>query len=277
MTLPTLFVSHGSPMLAVEPGQAGAMLSDLGRTLPPARAILVISAHWQTRVPTVSTAAQPETIHDFGGFPGVLYELQYPAPGAPALGEAIATRLTRAGIPATTDSRRGLDHGAWVPLRYLAPAAQVPVLQLSLPAGWSVAQHLACGRALQGLGDEHVLVMGSGSITHNLHEFEIDSTAEDPRARAFTAWIEARLADGALPALLDYRRQAPYASWAHPTEEHLMPLFVAIGAAAGWPVHRVLSGGIRDKVMSMDAYLFGAAPWLPDPFPNPQAQNPHGE
>lgn len=260
MSLPTLFISHGSPMLAVEPGQTGAMLAAVGQALPAPRAILVISAHWLTRVPTVSTAPQPETIHDFGGFSPMLYELRYPAPGAPALGEAIATHLTRAGFPATTDSRRGLDHGAWVPLRYLAPEARIPVLQLSLPAGWTPAQHLAYGRALQGLGEEGVLVVGSGSITHNLYEFEIDSPAEDPRARAFTAWIEARLADADLPALLDYRRQAPHAAWAHPTEEHLSPFFVALGAAPGWPAHRVLAGGIRDKVMSMDAYLFGEAP-----------------
>jgi 4,5-DOPA dioxygenase extradiol len=258
--LPTLFISHGSPMLAVEPGQAGAMLGGLGRALPRPRAILVISAHWPTRVPTLSTAAWPETLHDFGGFPPQLYTLRYPAPGAPALAEAIATRLTRAGIPATTDSRRGLDHGAWVPLSHLFPAATVPALQLSLPAGWKPAQYLAYGRVLQGLDAEGVLVMGSGSITHNLYEFEIDSPAEDPRARAFTDWIEARLAEGDLPALLDYRRQAPHAAWAHPTEEHLMPFFVALGAAAGWPAHRVLPGGIRDKVMSMDAYLFGTAP-----------------
>ena len=260
MTLPTLFVSHGSPMLAVEPGRAGAMLAELGRTLPRPRAILVVSAHWQTRVPTASTAAQPETIHDFGGFPRVLYEIRYPASGDPALGEAVATRLTRAGIPATTDSLRGLDHGAWVPLRYLAPDADVPVLQLSLPAGWTTAQYLAYGRALQGLGDEGVLVMGSGSITHNLYEFQMGGVSEDPRALAFTGWIEARLANADLPALLDYRRQAPHAVWAHPTEEHLMPLFVALGAASGWPAHQVLHGGLRDRVMSMDAYLFGQAP-----------------
>jgi 4,5-DOPA dioxygenase extradiol len=257
--LPSLFVSHGSPMLAVKPARAGNMLIELGESLPVPCAFLVISAHWQTAVPTVSTAAWPDTIHDFGGFPRSLYDLRYPAPGEPALGEAIATRLTRAGIPATTDNRRGLDHGAWVPLRYLAPQASLPVLQLSLPAGWSPAQNLAYGRALQGLGEEGVLVVGSGSITHNLHEFEIDSRAEDPRAQAFTDWIGARLADADLPALLDYRRQAPHAAWAHPSEEHLMPLFVALGAATGWPAHRVLAGGIRDKVMSMNAYLFGSS------------------
>lgn len=268
MTLPTLFISHGSPMLAVQPGQTGAMLAALGQALPRPRAILVISAHWMTQVPTVSTAAQPETIHDFGGFPRVLYSLQYPAPGEPALGEAVATRLTRAGIPATTDARRGLDHGAWVPLRYLAPEADVPVLQLSLPAGWSPAQYLAYGRALQGLGDEGVLVIGSGSITHNLYEFQIDNPAVDPRARAFTDWIEARLAAGDLPALLDYRRQAPHAVWAHPTDEHLLPLFVALGAATQWPAYTVLPGGIRDKVLSMDAYLFGEAPATLDLTPS---------
>lgn len=258
--LPTLFVSHGSPMLAVEPGEAGAMLNALGRALPTPRAILVISAHWRTRVPTVSTAAQPSTVHDFGGFPPALYELSYPAPGDPSLGEAIANRLIRTGIVATTDGARGLDHGAWVPLRYLAPEAQVPVLQLSLPVGWGTAHNLSLGRALQGLNEEGVLLVGSGSITHNLYEFEIGSAAVDPRTPAFTDWIEGRLAEGDLPALLDYRRQAPHAAWAHPSEEHLMPFFVALGAASGWPAHRVLPGGVRDKVMSMDAYLFGPAP-----------------
>ncbi len=269
MTLPTLFVSHGSPMLAVQPGRTGEMLAAVGQALPRPRAILVVSAHWMTSVPTVSTSQHPETIHDFGGFPRVLYTLEYPAPGDPVLGEAIATRLTRAGIPATTDGRRGLDHGAWVPLRYLAPAADIPVLQLSLPSRWSPSQYLALGRALQGLDAEGVLVIGSGSITHNLYEFEMDGEDVDPRAKAFTDWIEARLGAADVAALLDYRRQAPHAAWAHPTDEHLMPLFVALGATTGWPAHAVLAGGIRDKVMSMDAYLFGAAPAALAPYVAP--------
>lgn len=260
MTLPTLFLSHGSPMLAVEPGPTGPMLAELGRALPTPRAILVISAHWMTRVPTVSTTAQPETIHDFGGFPGVLYSLQYPAPGAPELGEAIANRLTRAGIAAATDHQRGLDHGAWVPLRYLFPAANVPVLQLSLPAGWGPARHLAYGRALAGLGHEGVLVAGSGSLTHNIREFMMGRPDTEGRGRAFSDWIQARLDDGDTPALLDYRRQAPHAAWAHPTDEHLLPLFVALGAAqAGSPHHRLL-GDARDGAMITHAYLFGDAP-----------------
>ena len=269
MTLPTLFVSHGSPMLAVQPGRTGEMLAAVGQALPRPRAILVVSAHWMTSVPTVSTSQHPETIHDFGGFPRVLYTLEYPAPGDPVLGEAIATRLTRAGIPATTDGRRGLDHGAWVPLRYLAPAADSPVQQLSLPRRRSPSPYLALGRALQGLDAEGVLVIGSGSITHNLYEFEMDGEDVDPRAKAFTDWIEARLGAADVAALLDYRRQAPHAAWAHPTDEHLMPLFVALGATTGWPAHAVLAGGIRDKVMSMDAYLFGAAPAALAPYVAP--------
>lgn len=260
MSLPTLFISHGSPMLAVEPRRTGAMLTALGQALPTPRAILVISAHWMTRVPTVSTAAQPETIHDFGGFPRVLYTLQYPAPGAPALAESIANRLTRAGIATTTDSQWGLDHGAWVPLRYLYPDATIPVLQLSLPAGWSPAQNLAYGRALRGLGEEGVLVIGSGSLTHNIRDFMMGRKDTEGRGAAFCNWFNAQLDAGDLPALLDYRRQAPYAEWAHPTDEHLLPFYVALGAADEGAPHHGLAGDTWEGSMITNAFLFGEAP-----------------
>src|SRR5512139_431624 len=190
-SLPALFVSHGSPMMAIEPGKAGAALEALGRTLPRPEAILVVSAHWETRSPTVSTAAHPETIHDFGGFPRALFEIEYPAPGAPALGERTRRLLEDAGLPTALDATRGLDHGAWVPLRYLYPDADVPVTQLSIQPHLSPVHHYRLGEALRPLLQEGVLVLASGSLTHNLHEYRgrIDN-APQPYVREFQEWLK---------------------------------------------------------------------------------------
>ena len=166
--MPVLFVSHGSPALPIEPGETGAAWRKLGTQLPKPSAILVISAHWETPVPTVSQAVQPETIHDFSGFPDELYSLRYPAPGAPAMAQEAARAFQQAGIPAQLDDTRGLDHGAWVPLSFLFPQMDIPVAQLSLQPGKDPAWHIAVGRALRPLREQGVLIIGSGAITHNL-------------------------------------------------------------------------------------------------------------
>lgn len=173
-TLPALFVSHGAPTLAIEPGLAGAQLRALGSLLDRPRAIVVVSPHWMTRGVAVTASERPETIHDFGGFPRALYDLQYPAPGSPALALRIQRRLSSAGVEARLDAQRGLDHGAWVPLLHLYPEADIPTLQVSMPYDADEAGALRLGRALAPLSSEGVLIIGSGSLTHNLYEFRMN-------------------------------------------------------------------------------------------------------
>ncbi len=232
---PVLFVSHGAPTLPLQPGATGALWHELGQTLiasMPPRAILVISAHWDTATPTVSAAAQPETIHDFYGFSAPLYQLQYPAPGAPALAAQIATRLRGNGIATELAANRGLDHGAWVPLRFLRPQADLPVLQLSLQSQREPRWHYQLGQALQHLRDEGVLILASGSSSHNLREVMRGQHQVAPEwLQTFRQWLFDRLAAGDIEALLNYRQQAPFAAQNHPTDEHLLPFFVALGAA----------------------------------------------
>lgn len=232
--LPTLFISHGSPMLAVEDSPARRFLQQLGKSLARPKAILVFSAHWESMGgPAVSLAAQPETIHDFGGFPAELFAIQYPAPGAPEIAARAAQLLEQAGFLVKRSASRGLDHGAWVPLRLMYPDADIPVAQISVLRGTTPAEHERMGRALASLRDEGVLIIGSGSLTHNLYEFRGQHIAAPVPAwvSEFGAWMMAKLRDNECAALLDYRAQAPHAVRNHPTEEHLLPLFVAMGAA----------------------------------------------
>lgn len=253
---PALFVSHGSPMFALEPGRLGPLLQRLGAALPTLAAILIVSPHWQTRGVRVSAAPAPATIHDFGGFPAPLYTLQYPAPGAPAVAARTLALLQSAGFAAAFDAQRGLDHGAWVPLRYLKPAADVPVLQVSMPVDLDAAGALQLGRALAPLRAEGVLLIGSGSLTHNLHE--LGRPIGDPEyAQTFADWIADAVARGDTEALLHYRRRAPHAARAHPTEEHLLPLLVALGASHPDDPRRHLDGGMTYGVLSMDSFGFG--------------------
>lgn len=166
-----LFISHGAPTLAIEPGETGKLLAELGASLPRPSTILIVSAHWDTQFPTISTSNKPETIHDFGGFPQQLYEIQYPANGAPAIAAKVAELLMQAGIDVRLDAKRGLDHGAWVPLMLMYPQAQIPVVQVSIQSGRSPQAHFALGQALSTLQAENVMLVASGSATHNLHDF----------------------------------------------------------------------------------------------------------
>lgn len=258
-SLPVLFVSHGAPMFAIEPGQAGEQLAKLGRELTQPRAIVVISPHWMTRGEvSVTASTHPETIHDFGGFPDALYELQYPAPGAPPLAQEIADLLNDAGWKARLDARRGLDHGAWVPLLYLAPEASTPVIQVSMPMPIDTHSALRLGQALKPLRDMNVLIVASGSLTHNLYEFRGASTQGEAYVKQFAAWTAQALTAGDTAQVLDYRRLAPAAERAHPTDEHFLPLLIALGAAGETYQTRVLEGGITYGVLAMDSYLFNS-------------------
>ena len=234
---PALFVAHGSPMLALEGGAWGGALVDLGLSLPAPRAILVCSAHWEAPGAfRLSSAGQPGVLHDFGGFPEELYALDYPAPGAPGVAAEARERLNASGLDAILDPARPLDHGAWVPLRYLFPRADVSVFQLSLPTPRTPEAMLAAGRALAPLREEGVLILGSGGVVHNLGRLDWDDR-EGPRpwAEAFQGWIDERLAAGDREGLRDWPR-APGARESVPTPEHLDPLFLFLGASGGLPV-----------------------------------------
>lgn len=253
---PSLFVSHGSPMFALEPGLLGPILGRIGNTLSTVSAIVVVSPHWQTRGLCVTGAAVLDTIHDFSGFPASLYALQYPARGEPQIASRICGLLQAAGLDAAIDARRGIDHGAWVPLRYLKPAADVPVLQVSMPHALDAAGALRLGQALAPLREHGVLIIGSGSLTHNLYEFR--QHINDPEyALAFADWVAAAVARGDVDALLDYRERAPHALRAHPSEEHFLPLLVAMGASDGSESRRLIEGGMIYRVLSMNSFGFG--------------------
>ncbi|MCX7962060.1 MAG: dioxygenase [Burkholderiales bacterium] len=255
--LPAVFVSHGSPMHAIEPGAAREAWRSLAREIGRPRAILVASAHWETPAPALTASARPETIHDFYGFPRALYEIAYPAPGAPEVAERAAALLRAAGFSAALDRSRGLDHGAWAPLLHMYPEADVPVLELSVQSALGPRHHLALGAALAALAHEGVLIVGSGHLTHNLAE----RTDGPPLAyvREFQSWVRQRIESRELAALAAYRARTPHGVRAHPTEEHFLPLFVALGAAG--PAYRAtrLYAGIETGSLAMDAYRFDAA------------------
>lgn len=255
-TAPSLFVSHGSPMFALEPGVLGPNLERLGARLTALAAIIVVSPHWQTRGVRVTGAAAPETIHDFGGFPAPLYALRYPARGEPRLAAEVVALLQAAGFDASVDPNRGLDHGAWVPLRYLKPGSEVPVLQVSLPHDIDAAGALRLGRALAPLRDRGVLVIGSGSLTHNLYEFR-QHISDPGYAQTFADWVADAVARGDTEALVHYRTRAPHAVRAHPSEEHYLPLLVALGASDANEPRSLIAGGMTYGTLSMDSFGFG--------------------
>ena len=253
--LPSLFISHGSPMLALEPGASGPALARLAAQLPRPRAIVVMSAHWETTELRVTSNPHPPTWHDFGGFPAALYAVQYPAPGDPQLAEQVRQRLNEAGLPTTLDAKRPFDHGAWVPLSLMYPAADIPVVQVSLPSQHGPAYQQQVGQALAALREEGVLLIGSGSITHNLRELDWHAGPEsvEPWALAFRDWMIDKLAAGDTPALLDYRRQAPFAVRNHPSDEHLLPLYFARGAGERFAIEHQ---GFTLGALGMDIYRF---------------------
>lgn len=255
--LPTLFISHGAPTFALEPGRAGAQLAALGRALPAPRAVVIVSPHWMTRGVEVASTPHPRTVHDFGGFARELYTLQYPAPGEPAVAQRAVQLLQAAGWSAALNAQQGLDHGAWVPLMHMFPDAQVPVVQVSLPAGLDGEGAMKLGQALAPLAEEGVLVVGSGSLTHNLYEFRAGATEPAAYAREFTAWIRQAVQAGDSERLAHALERAPHAQRAHPTTEHFLPLLVALGAARTPLPATVLDGGILYGMLAMESYVFG--------------------
>ncbi len=256
--MPTLFISHGPPTLAAIDHPAPRFWETLADRIPRPSAIICVSAHWEAVRPTVTGAATPGTVHDFGG-PPPLFSLSYPAPGDPDLARRVRELLDDAGPAAGIDLDRGLDHGVWVPLIRIYPDAVIPVLQLSVQTDFNPAHHLAIGRALAPLRREGVLILGSGGATHDLPSVS-DHQRDDPPtdyASAFDAWLRDAIAAGAIETLLDYENAAPEARRNHPfPAEHFLPLFVPLGAAIDGPPGRRIFEGFIYGVLSMAVYLW---------------------
>ncbi|MFG6665599.1 DODA-type extradiol aromatic ring-opening family dioxygenase [Halomonas sp. HNIBRBA4712] len=243
--LPSLFISHGSPMLALNTTPAHRFLRELGRTLTP-KAVIVISAHWESVSLRVSRTAWPETLHDFGNFPRELFECRYPAPGEPALAERLASLLDASLV------ERGFDHGAWVPLSLMFPEANIPVVSVSLPVRWSNEALVALGEKLAPLRDEGILIIGSGSLTHNLYETLPMGSQMPEWVGEFSDWVSAQFEHHDREALLGWQ-EAPQAARNHPSPEHFQPLLVAMGAGGEG---RKLHHSVEHGVLAMDVYAF---------------------
>jgi 4,5-DOPA dioxygenase extradiol len=255
-TLPSFFVSHGAPTLALDPGATGGFWERLGRELPLPAAVLCISAHWTTREPAVSAPQRNETIHDFFGFPEPLYRIRYPAPGAPELAARVAALLEAAGMPAAIDHERGLDHGAWVPLRSIYPGAEVPAIQLAVQPQRDAQWHHRLGLALEPLRRDGILVLASGGAVHNLRAIDWEGGPTAPWAQEFDDWLAGALAAGKEEELLDWTHRAPNPRQAHPTPEHFLPLFVALGAAGTGARGTRIHQGFDYGTLSMAAFRF---------------------
>jgi len=262
--MPALFISHGSPLMALTDSAAQRFLKDLGTRLPRPQAIVAVSAHHDAPSTEVTGAARPDTIHDFGGFPAELYRIRYGAPGEPTLARQIVERLTAEALPARVEPRRGLDHGAWIPLYLMYPQADVPVVQVSIDSARPPAHHFALGRALRPLREAGALLIGSGGATHNLGLYfragdRHDGSAPPEWVEAFNEWTAGAVEARRFDELLRYRERAPYAAQNHPTPEHYLPLFATLGAAyddePGVRIHASYDRGL----LSLDAYAFGFA------------------
>ena len=257
MLMPTVFVSHGAPDIILQKDAPTlACWQQLGATLPRPQAILVLSAHWGTSQPVLSTVAKPDTIHDFGGFPANLYRLQYTATGAPQLAEQVQACLSAAGIPLRLDNQRGLDHGAWIPLLAMYPDADIPVTQLSIQPNAGTAWHLQLGKALQPLREQGVLILASGAVTHNFGWLS-SSKKPLPAAQIFSDWLGENLQKREIDKLLHYRHKvAPFGADAHPTEEHLLPLFVTLGTSTDANTLTRYTPEFTYAALAMDAYVW---------------------
>lgn len=259
--MPALFVSHGAPDIVVRPSPAHDFLKSLARELPNPKAILAISAHWETDVPVVGTGVKPHTIYDFRGFDPRLMQMTYEAPGAPVVARRAAQLLSASGFTVREDDARGWDHGVWTPLMLMAPTADVPVAQVSIQPLAGAGHHIRLGEALRPLREEGVMIVASGAMTHNLAAYFQSGLAADapprPWVGAFTDWMSEKTAAQDRAALAQYRTQAPYAVENHPEDEHLLPLFVMLGAAHPGETVRRMHASVDRGVLAMDAYRAG--------------------
>jgi 4,5-DOPA dioxygenase extradiol len=257
--LAPLFLSHGGPDVLINTSPARHIWQQYAASQPTPRAVVIMSAHNLSYEPVVGWAPRWQAVHDFGGFPRELYRLSYPAVSDQALAQQVQARLAAAGLTSHLQQASGLDHGAWVPLSMMYPHGDVPVITLSTLPRQDARSHYQLGQALAGLAAEGVLVIGSGSVTHNLYALGAPGTPAQPWAQAFADWVADKLEHGDVDALLAWQTQAPFARENHPTDEHLLPLFFALGAAGG-QLGRSLHRGIEYASVTMDAWVFDVPP-----------------
>lgn len=260
---PSLFISHGGPNIVLSDTPARHYLEGLEGIVGRPKAIVIVSAHFETDGVAVVTDPTPGMIYDFGGFAPELYRMVYPAPGEPALAGRVLALLEDAGLQPARIGARGYDHGTWTPLKLAFPDARIPVVQVSIDPSRDATWHYRLGRALAPLREEGVLLIGSGHITHNLRAFfgavrrgEAVDPALAAKVKAFTDWFDDRLSAGAVDDVLDWKEKAPFPAENHPTDEHLMPIFFALGAAGEHPKARRVHASVDNGFFANDSYLF---------------------
>ena len=253
---PTLFVAHGTPSLALENNAYTRFLRNIGILLPKPQAVVVVSAHWESAVQLISSAPRPETMYDFFGFEEPLYEIVYPAEGCLPISLEIQELLTAEGIRCELNEKRGLDHGAWSVLRFLYPNADVPIIMLSVNPNRVPEDQYRIGRALLPMRERGVMILSSGGTVHNLAKLKWETTGGEAWAIAFDRWLAEHIQVWNLEALFDYERRAPYVSDAVPSGEHLLPLFIAMGAADGKRKARRLHQEYQNRTLSLAAWMF---------------------
>lgn len=259
MQMPVLFISHGSPTTLIDAqSSARKFWSQLALDLPQPKAILVISAHWETNIPSITGANNPSVIYDFFGFPEELYRVQYAAQGAPSVAAQVATLLNDAGLPIVIDNQRGLDHGAWAPLAVLFPKADIPVLQLSVQPGLGFEHHVEMGRALASLRDQGVLILASGAATHNLRKVDFwGKRGPSTASKEFNQWLISQVIGNKVDQLCDPQKYCRDFRQHHPSDEHYLPLLVALGAAEGESDIHVLHDEFELGDLAMTSFGFG--------------------
>ncbi|MGB3386486.1 MAG: class III extradiol ring-cleavage dioxygenase [Pseudaminobacter sp.] len=261
--IPTLFISHGGPNIVLSDTPARHYLETVSSLIPRPKAIVIVSAHFETEGVAVVFDPKPEMIYDFGGFASELYQMVYPAPGDPTLAARVFDLLRDAGLKPQRIDKRGYDHGTWTPLKLAFPEADIPIVQVSIDPNRDAAWHYSLGQALSGLREEGVLLVGSGHITHNLRAyFSVMRQGAEPdpalagKVTAFTGWFSEKLAQNDTESLLNWKKKAPFPDENHPSDEHLMPIFFAFGAAGASPIARRVHDSKDHGFFANDSYLF---------------------
>ena len=258
-SFPSLFISHGMPIMAILPSPTHNFLKKLGKKIGRPKAIVCVSAHWETVAPMFSGAELPQTIHDFYGFPKPLYEISYAAPGDPSLVNEFTEAFSRNGITSKIDFDKGFDHGAWVPLSLMYPEAEIPVIQLSIQGDFDPDHHFRMGKALARFRDKGVLIIGSGGATHNLEDMHGHNMHDEPvpYAKNFDSWLEKSILNADVSSLLTYKNLGPDAQKNHPyPSEHFLPLFVPLGASDDGKKAELLHKEFIYGVLSLAAYIW---------------------